>query len=75
MEWDDRLLRPDLWIRLTTMGRKPVVLIVKDATECNSDEFVTLFAEEGYDTQDINAESLSAATDQREPFGAIGIVF
>lgn len=60
--------------RLTSMARKPVVLIVRDSTEWKSDEFVTLFREEGYDTQDVNGETFSTAMDQRESFGVIGIV-
>ena len=61
-------------ILLPTMGRKPVVLIVRDSVEWKSDEFVTLFGEEGYDTRDVNWESLSTAMDQREPFGVISIM-
>lgn len=51
-----------------------MVLIVRDSTEWKSDEHVTLFREEGYDTQDVNEETLSTAMDQRESFGVIGIV-
>ena len=69
---DDRLGRTDLL--LPTMGLKPVVLIVRDSVEWKSDEFVTLFGEEGYDTRDVNWESLSTAMDQREPFGVISIM-
>jgi hypothetical protein len=55
------------------MTRKPLLLIVRDPVEWPSNEFITLFEEEGYVTRDINAESLnSIAVDHREPYGAIG---
>jgi len=57
------------------MNQKPVVLIVRDSTEWKTNDFLTLFGEEGYDTRDVNEGSLSTPMDQREPFGVIGIVF
>ena len=54
---------------------QPVLLIVRDQTEWPSDEFVTLFKEEGYDTRDIDASSTSTPPNfnfDMHPDGAIG---
>ena len=50
----------------------PVLLIVRDPEEWPSDEFVTLFREEGYETRDVNAELLPTAVNELKPFGVIG---
>jgi hypothetical protein len=50
----------------------PVLLIVRDAEDWPSDEFVTLFREEGYETRDVNAELLPTAVNEAKPFGLIG---
>lgn len=54
------------------MEWKPVVLIVRDPTEWMSDDFLTLFAVEGYDTRDLTSESLPTALSLDRPFGAVG---
>ena len=50
----------------------PVLLIVRDPEEWPSEEFVTLFREEGYETRDVNAELLPIAVNELKPFGVIG---
>jgi len=50
----------------------PVLLIVRDPEEWQSDEFVTLFREEGYETRDVKAELLPTAVNELKPFGVIG---
>ena len=40
------------------MSSKPIVLIVRDKQQWPSDDFMTLFAEEGYETRDIGVSSL-----------------
>ena len=50
----------------------PILLIVRDPEEWPSDEFVTLFKDEGYETRDVNAELLPTAVNELKPFGMIG---
>ena len=51
---------------------KPTVLIIRDKKEWPSDEFLTLFAEEGYDTLDADEHSLASCLGAGEPFGVMG---
>jgi hypothetical protein len=55
------------------MMDRPVLLIVRNPEEWGSNEFVTLFHEEGYDTRDVTVDPLSKAIYQiPQPFGVIG---
>jgi hypothetical protein len=53
------------------MDKKPLLWIIRDRTEWPTNELVTLFAEEGYDTREINEDSLSKVIETGEPFGMI----
>jgi hypothetical protein len=46
------------------MSDKPIVLVVRDKQEWPSDDFMTLFAEEGYETRDVDMNSLSELVDK-----------
>jgi hypothetical protein len=56
------------------MNKKTVVLVVRDGTEWTSEDLLTLFAEEGYETRDVDVtlEGWWTALDELKPFGAIG---
>jgi hypothetical protein len=53
------------------MDRKPLLWIIRDRSEWPTNEFVTLFAEEGYDAREINEESVSKVIETNDPFGMI----
>jgi hypothetical protein len=65
-----------IWTLLTDVmdqnSPTPVLLIVRDPEEWPSDQFVTLFGEEGYETRDVNIELLPTAVNELKPFGVIG---
>jgi len=56
------------------MNKKTVVLVVRDGTKWTSEELLTLFEEEGYETRDVDVrlEGWWAALDELKAFGAIG---
>jgi hypothetical protein len=57
---------------METQPQNPVILIVRDPKEWPSDEFATLFGEEGYNTRDVDTESPPTAVKELKPFGVIG---
>lgn len=53
---------------------KPQLWIIREKTEWPTNEFLTLFAEEGYETIDFDAKSISRAIEPDKPFGMISNV-
>jgi hypothetical protein len=48
---------------INAMSDKPIILVVRDKQEWPFDDFMTLFAEEGYETRDVDMSSLSELMD------------